>query len=543
MRAAIYARYSSENQRDASVEDQIRLCNERIKREGWTLVGTYTDRAVSGASALRPGYQKLLQDIRAGRTDIVVAEALDRISRDQEHVAGFYKQLTFEGVKIITLAEGDVSELHVGLKGTMNALFLKDLAAKTHRGLRGRVEDGRSGGGLCFGYSVKKEFDSRGEPVRGGREINAAEAKVVNEIFSAFANGESPLAIAKRLNRSGVAGPLGKPWGPSTIYGNWRRGTGILNNELYLGRIIWNRLRYLKDPSTGKRVSKLNARSEWIIKENPELQIVSQELWDRAKVRQSTIRTRIETNAGVRSERARRGTYLFSGMIRCGVCGGGFIMANTIHYGCNNARTKGTCSNKLSIRRDQLEAAVLHGLKNRLMRPDLLKEFVAEYHRELNRLRDEADAGRQAQLRELQKVDSDIRAIIESVKAGFRTDAMREELESLEAQKLALKANLKVKVDPVRLHPNLATVYQDKIEQLHAALNDETTRVEASTILRQLVEEIRLVPEGGQLRIHLTGALAQLLVLAQNKKPGLRETGLQVTMVAGAGFEPTTFRL
>ena len=539
MRAAIYARYSSDNQRDASVEDQARLCKERIKREGWTLAATYNDRAISGASLIRPGYQKLLTDVRAGRVDVVVAEALDRISRDQEHVAAFFKQLAFAGVRIITLAEGEISELHVGLKGTMNALFLKDLADKTRRGLRGRVEEGRSGGGRCFGYKVVKEFDAHGDPVRGGREINPEEAKVVNAIFSAFANGESPLSIAKRFNRDGVAGPLGKPWGPSTIYGNWRRGTGILNNELYLGRIIWNRLRYVKDPSTGKRVSKLNPRSEWIIKEIPELQVVNQELWDRAKARQSDIRVRIESNSGIRSERARRGTYLFSGLVRCGVCGGGFIMANTIHYACNNARTKGTCSNKLSIRRDKLEDAVLSGLKSRLMRPELLKEFVAEYHRELNRLRDEADAGRQAQVRELQKIDSDIRAIIESVKAGFRTESMREELESLESKKLALKAGLKAKTDPVRLHPNLATVYQDKIDQLHAALNDETARVEASTILRQLVEEIRLVPEGDQLRIHLTGELGQLLRLAQNKKPGLSETGLpllhsQVTMVAGA---------
>src|SRR5688572_22475326 len=128
MRAAIYGRYSSDNQRDASVEDQVRLCKERIKREGWTLADTYHDRAISGASLIRPGYQKLLTDVRAGRIDVVVAEALDRISRDQEHVAAFFKQLVFAGVRIITLAEGEITELHVGLKGTMNALFLKDLA-------------------------------------------------------------------------------------------------------------------------------------------------------------------------------------------------------------------------------------------------------------------------------------------------------------------------------------------------------------------------------------------------------------------------------
>ena len=147
MRAVIYARYSSDLQRAASIEDQVRLCRERIEHEGWTLIVTYSDAATSGASRLRPGYQKLLEDARGGEFDVVVAEALDRLSRDQEDVAGLYKQVMFAGVKLVTLAEGEITELHVGLKGTMNALFLKDLAAKTRRGLRGRVEQGRSGGG------------------------------------------------------------------------------------------------------------------------------------------------------------------------------------------------------------------------------------------------------------------------------------------------------------------------------------------------------------------------------------------------------------
>jgi DNA invertase Pin-like site-specific DNA recombinase len=76
-RAAIYARYSTDLQRDASIEDQIRVCKERIKREGWRLVATYTDRAISGADQLRPGYQKLIEDARKGAFDLVIAEALD----------------------------------------------------------------------------------------------------------------------------------------------------------------------------------------------------------------------------------------------------------------------------------------------------------------------------------------------------------------------------------------------------------------------------------------------------------------------------------
>src|ERR1700731_892001 len=109
----------------------VRQCREHAAREGWTIVDCYSDRAISGASLIRPGIQKLLTDVQAGRFDIVLSEALDRISRDQEDVAAVFKRLRFAGVSIVTLSEGEISELHVGLKGTMNALFLKDLAMTT----------------------------------------------------------------------------------------------------------------------------------------------------------------------------------------------------------------------------------------------------------------------------------------------------------------------------------------------------------------------------------------------------------------------------
>src|SRR4029079_17707871 len=107
----------------------------------------YSDHAASGATLLRPGFQKLMRDALGQRFDAVIAESLDRFSRDQEDTAGLFKRLTFKNVRIITLAEGEITHLHVGLKGTMNPLFLKDLPDKARRGLRGRVESGRSGGG------------------------------------------------------------------------------------------------------------------------------------------------------------------------------------------------------------------------------------------------------------------------------------------------------------------------------------------------------------------------------------------------------------
>ena len=235
MRAVIYARYSTDRQREASVEDQMRICKERIAREGWELVQIFQDRALSGATTLRPGYQALMEAAREGGFDVVIAEALDRLSRDQEDVAALFKRLRFAGIKIVTLSEGEVSELHVGLKGTMNALFLRDLAAKTHRGLRGRVEAGRSGGGNSYGYSVVRRLGADGQPVIGEREIATTEAEVVRRIFREYAAGRSPKAIALKLNAEAIAAPRGGAWSPSSINGNRKRGTGILNNPLYIG--------------------------------------------------------------------------------------------------------------------------------------------------------------------------------------------------------------------------------------------------------------------------------------------------------------------
>ena len=280
---AIYARYSSDNQRDASIADQLRICQLFAKRQEWRVTNEYSDHALSGASLLRPGIQALIADALAGRFSIVLAEALDRLSRDQEDIAGLYKRMSFAGVKIVTISEGEISALHVGLKGTMNALFLKDLADKTRRGLRGRVEQGRSAGGNSYGYAVT----GRGtDSARGERCINEKEAVIVRRIFEEYCSGKSPKKIAHDLNREGIPGPLGRHWGFSTINGSAKRGNGILNNELYIGRIVWNRQSFVKDPDTGRRQARLNPQSEWITHDVPGLRIVSDDLWHAAKRRQ-----------------------------------------------------------------------------------------------------------------------------------------------------------------------------------------------------------------------------------------------------------------
>jgi site-specific DNA recombinase len=367
---ALYARYSSDQQRDASITDQLRDCRAFATREGWTVVREYHDSAMSGASRHRPGLHSLLLHA-AGEYDGVIAESLDRLSRDQEDTAAVFKRLAFVRVRIITLAEGEIGHLHVGFKGTMNALFLKDLADKTRRGLRGRIDAGKSGGGNSYGHRVASSLTEEGM-ARGEREIDAAQAAIVVRIFREYASGDSPKAIAKRLNAERVGGPSGGPWGPSTIHGHAKRETGILNNRLYIGELVWNRLRYVKDPETGKRVSRLNPTSEWIVKDVPALRVVSPDLWSAVKARQ--LETRHLLAADTPLVRARRPTYLFTGLTKCGCCGSGCTMASSNRLACAGARNRGTCENHLTIRRDEVEARVLKAVEDRLWNEELLKK-------------------------------------------------------------------------------------------------------------------------------------------------------------------------
>ena len=335
------------------------------------------------------------------------------MSRDQEDIAGIYKRLSFAGVQILTLSEGEISHLHIGLKGTMNALFLKDLADKTRRGLRGRVEAGKSGGGKCYGYDVVKKFDANGEAVKGERNINSAQAAIVTEIFEAYAHGQSPKAIAADLNTRGIKGPTGKGWSQSTINGNRERGTGILNNELYIGRLVWNRLRYIKDPDTGKRVSRLNSESDWIIQDVPDLAIIDQELWQAVKSRQKGLTFKKQSKQdGDKLWDRRRPKYLFSGLMTCGECGGGFSKISKDHFGCSTARNKGTCSNRRSIRRDVLEETVLNGLQHHLMDPELAALFAEEYTAHMNKLRIDRNTSLEAWKAEWERADKELDKLV-----------------------------------------------------------------------------------------------------------------------------------
>src|SRR5207248_1939098 len=457
MKVAIYARYSSDNQREASIADQFRICREFARRQGWQIANEYSDHAVSGATLLRSGFQAMMQSGLRKEVDVVLAESLDRFSRDQEDTAGLFKRLTFAGVSIVTLAEGDITFLHIGLKGTMNAMFLKELADKTRRGLRGRVETGKSGGGLCYGYRVVRRLEN-GAVTTGEREINADEAAVVRRIYRDYAAGASPKQIAKTLNKEGIPGPQGALWSPSTIHGNPKRGIGILHNELYVGRLVWNRQRFLKDPDTGRRIARTNPQSEWITKDVPELRILDDELWQAVRDRYASIQRK--WGQAERFNQFRRPKYMFSGLTKCGECGAGFIVYSREHLGCFGARGRGTCTNRLTIPRQEVEERVLSALKDKLMRKDFFEEFCREFAKEMNRLRMEQRSGLTSAKRELVRLEGRRKKLVELVMDGVPGREVKDELIAIGQRRDVLEPQVKAANEPPQLlHPSMADLY------------------------------------------------------------------------------------
>jgi DNA invertase Pin-like site-specific DNA recombinase len=327
LRVAIYARFSTDKQRDASIEDQIDSCRELAAREGWHINGTYHDRATSGASMFRPGIEALQRDAKLGKFDLVLAEAMDRLSRKLADIAKFH-----------TLTEGEVTDVLISMKGTMNQILLRDIAIKTHRGQKGQVKKGKLAGGNAYGYDVLPGVEVRGKAEHGDRAINRVEAEVVRRIFRDYAQGMSAGKIAEALNLERILGPRGGFWGTSTILGNRDRGAGILNNALYAGRLVWNRLHFSKDPDTGYRNSRLNPEDCVLSVPVPHLRIIDDALCDQVKARQGAMKTK-STDVPIWDRR--RPKFPFSGLMACGGCGGGFSKVSKDGFGCSTARKKG----------------------------------------------------------------------------------------------------------------------------------------------------------------------------------------------------------
>lgn len=178
MRVALYARYSSENQREASIEDQYRNCEHRAAQEGWTISHRYHDKAISGSTSDRPGYQQMLKDAQARLFDVVLVDDFSRLSRDQVETEQVRRRLVHWGIRLIGVSDGiDTAakghKMLSGFKGIMNEVFLDDLRDKTRRGMVGQVLKGYHGGGRSYGYRLVPDTTPARKTPTGSRSGSA----------------------------------------------------------------------------------------------------------------------------------------------------------------------------------------------------------------------------------------------------------------------------------------------------------------------------------------------------------------------------------
>lgn len=368
---------------------------------------------------------------------------------------------------------------------------------------------------------------------------------MVRRIFEEFADGRSPKAIARGLIREGIPGPRGELWRDTAIRGHRQRGTGILNNELYLGRLIWNRLRYVKDPTTGRRVSRANGPADWLVTDVPHLKIIEAGLRARVKARQEAIDATPAVQ-GIKASRFwehRRAQHLLTGLTFCGCCGGPLASVGRDYLACSAARKLGTCDARQGIRRDVLEGAILDLLATRLMQPDAVAAFskavvetanVAGAEKTRDRARLEAE--RAATKRTLD-------GLYDAIAEGLRTPGLLARLQGLEQRLVELDQALAAPgPSPIRLHPNLSEVYRRKVSALATALADPAIADPAREAIRGLIARVTVRFEGKTPVLTLDGALSALVALGTNAK-GPLESGLDegllessVKVVAGARY-------
>jgi hypothetical protein len=332
-------------------------------------------------------------------------------------------------------------------------------------------------------------------------------------------------------------------WTDSTLRGHAARGTGLINNELYVGKLVWNRLRYIKDPVSGKRVSRLNPREKWITSEVSGLRIVDDGLWQAAKARQGEIAVKyanvITATRAARLNGAHRPRSLLSGLLVCGCCGAPFSLRGQDRYACSNHIMNGSCANSRTVAREALEARMLDGLRERLLAPEIAAEALRAYVEETNRLNRERRSSADADRRELEKITRSTKEIMTLIEDGGGSRAMVARLRELEMREDELTARLsRAPVDIPDIHPNVAGVYRRKLERLAEALQDPQERGEAAEAIRALIERITLRPgaKRGEIAATLHGDLGSILEWTGQKQntPGACASGVSVSVVAGA---------
>jgi len=468
-RVAIYARHSTDKQTH-STKDQIARCEAYCQNAGYVISLVFQDEAISGSSVVnRPGVSELIDAALCGYFDRVITEDLSRISRDQADMANFFRKMRYLDIGLESVSEGVINELHIGFKGTMNALYIVDLADKTRRGMIASVLKGSIPGGRTYGYDLVHRLDERQELIKGLRQINPKQASVVRQIYDQYAAGATLNYICEGLNRQGIPAPKGGLWVNTTLIGHAARKTGLLRQSLYKGVVTFNRMMYRKNPETGKRQSFIRPESDWIQVPVPELAIIAEDQFD-------TVQTQIEERSSLHKQRIllnqvlaapdkpanvqkrkrqaeKRKTktrkvslYIFSGKLWCEDHNTPISVIRKKVYSCNSK----PCQHR-NIQHEVFMSAALDALRH--MSVDQIKSAIDE----LRTVRNKLETKITKLDTRLEEARRNIRGILDGLKSRKMTPETNAYLDEHEAEVLKIKYEidtLKKQYDPMSKIPD-----------------------------------------------------------------------------------------
>lgn len=511
MRAAVYARFSSENQREQSIDDQIRVCKDFAARDGITVLENhiYFDEAQSGSVRSRPGLEALKKAAEAKQFDALLVDDSSRLSRDNQHFNTLLCLFQFWGISLISVSDGlDMREEHAKVayqfRGIINELYLTDLKKKTHRGQMGQVLRGFAVGCRGYGYTSvpdgESKYDKKGRLRADGFKLVVVpeEARIVQRIYRAFIDGKAVTRIAKELNDEQVPtkAKLRGGWNVSTI-------SRILKDEKYTGKFVWNRTTTVKDPLSGKMKQVERPKEEWVTQERSEMRIISDDERAAADRRWREIDGVFPSKKGKKGFEGKRRSYvdshpthLLSGSLKCGTCGGAIALVSgkgSGYYGCLNASRR-SCENKVLIARKRLEDKFVAAINDEVLKPDVL---AAVYERTAKKIKEHfAHVPEELRLKkvELNRAETRVHNLIEFIASGRATPGLADALAQAEEQVKRLSADV-TSMESAKDHaftPPPRAWIEDRITKLNALLEKRTET--SALALRRLTGPVTLTP-------------------------------------------------
>ena len=406
MKAVIYARYSSDSQREESIDGQLRECKVYADKNDIVILDTYIDRALSAKTDNRLEFQRMIKDSASGVFDIILVWKLDRFARNRYDSAHYKALLKKNGVRVVsakeTISDGPEGIILESMLEGYAEYYSAELSQKIIRGMTDNVLNAKfNGGGKTFGYIIDENKHFQPDPVY---------APIVNEIFTRYAEGAGTMSTLSSLKARGIKNSKGKTPGYNFI-------TTILKNRRYLGEY----------------------RFRDIVVENAFEPLISKDLFDKCQHRLEANKRKPAHFKTVEEK------YILTGKIFCGYCGDTMAgVSGTSHTGavyryyyCHNAKKKKTCKKK-RIAKDLIENTVIDCTLKLLDNDKLIKQIVNTCY-EMQSAENTAIKVLQKQLKQAK---NEIDNIMSAIKRGIVTESTKTELLRLEEEKSTLQANI-----------------------------------------------------------------------------------------------------